>query len=599
MELDANQELLSARQFLASRDLAGAETAARNVVQVAAGSAEAHHLLARSLLLQGKVADAAPPAQEALKLAEGYAEAHHTLAQIRLAQNDVPGALAGAARAVELAPSYAEAFHTLALCQIASERDAEALAAAAQAVQLVPGYAEAHLTRARLLARLRRDDEAEASLRAALAAKADYVEALNELGVLLLDHGRLEEAERTLRAAVGHKADYADAQSNLGLVLRAMGRADEAARVFKVAHDLIHPDLVLRQPEGTLGRMLDTGRRYARVGRDILRWHRDATKDCDAWVEYQLLHQATNGVSSDVFSRMLRTVDPTRGRQLPFAGSAIFPWIGAGDVEKIVATLERDGMYVFDRPIAGELVDRMQAFAQTTEANLSPRPAAGRTRAVFDPERPLSSGYLFDEAQLLGVPVVQQFMGDPLILDVCERYLGVEPRLAYVHSWWSAVFGRTPSCQLAQLFHADLSHMKWLLTFVYMTDVTAGTGPHTFVKGTHRPDEAGVELRRRGLVRVSDEDIRRAYGDRVTDITGPRGTVILADTRAFHKGNLPRTGHRLMFQLYHVNSLYPDTLSPEKRPLTPVEPALVEAIRQRPGTFAGYGVQPARKGDLA
>jgi hypothetical protein len=78
-----------------------------------------------------------------------------------------------------------------------------------------------------------------------------------------------------------------------------------------------------------------------------------------------------------------------------------------------------------------------------------------------------------------------------------------------------------------------------------------------FVRGTHRRDAEGVELRARGPVRIPDEDIVSTYGkERVLEICRQRGTLIALDTRAFHKGVKPMHTDRLIFELNYANSTY-------------------------------------------
>jgi len=553
-----DDQLALARRSIQAGDHRAAAVAARNVLRSAPTAAEAHHLLARSLLGQGRLDEASKSVEEALRLAPGYAEAHHTLAQ----------------------------------CEFKRGANEVAIASVKTAIALVPDYVEAHFTLGTVLHKLGKLEDAEASFRHAIGLKADYAEALNQLGVVLQDQGRLAEAEAVLQRAVTSRPDYANAHDNLGFVLRQIGRPDEAAASFKRAHALFEPHLVLHQPDSHLSRSLENARRFARVTSDIVRWNAAGSCRPNAWTDYRLLHQATNGSSSDLFSRFLANLPGKRGREPdPWRDSPIFPWISQSDVPSILQSLDRDGLYVFDRPIASDILDEAMEYGRTTPAALYPVPPSGQTRAVFDPVEPLASGYQFDEAQILEKPVFQRFMGDPLLLAISQAYLGVEPRLAYLALWWSAVFERNPTSDMAQLFHADLAHIKWLKFFVYLTDVSEGTGPHSFVRGSHKPDVEGWELRRRGLVRLSDEDIYRAYaGDRIVDLVGPRGTVFIADTRGFHKGHLPRTGHRLVLQVYHVNSLFPDAVAKNKRRVIPVDPNLLDSIRRHPDTFAGYRI---------
>jgi tetratricopeptide (TPR) repeat protein len=570
--------------------------AARRLLNAALGgantktfSAEEQHRLALAALAQNKLDKAAQTARTAIELAPAYA--HHTLARIYLSQHRPDDALQSAQAAVAAAPAYAEAYHTLAQCHIAKGHLEGAIDPLRNAIEQAPQYAEAYFTLGKVFRELQRSDDAEKAFRDALSIKPDYIEAMNYLSLVLQDEGRLDEAEAMLRKTIALRSDYAEAHDNLGFVLRELGRADEAAASFKIAHTMFEPHLVLHQPQTLVGRRLDRARRYARAVRDIALWRATGSAPHDAWTQYRMLHQATNGASSDLISSIFRRVSGVRSPST-WRPSPIFPCIDEHDVKRILSALDRDGLYVFDRSIAADLVDEMVRYARTTDAGLYPAPMGAQIRAVFDPNSPLTAGYYLDEEPMLVRPVFQQFAGDPLLLAIAERYFGVEPRLAYLVLWWSAVLSRKPMAHMAQLFHADLAHIKWLKTFVYVTDVTDGTGPHSFVKGSHKADREGFELRQRGLLRLSDEDVLKAYGDdRVVDLVGPRGTVFIADTRGFHKGHNPRTGHRLVLQVYHVNSLFPDAQGKKQRQLAPTEPTLIETVRRHPKVFAGYTVR--------
>jgi hypothetical protein len=89
--------------------------------------------------------------------------------------------------------------------------------------------------------------------------------------------------------------------------------------------------------------------------------------------------------------------------------------------------------------------------------------------------------------------------------------------------------------------------------FFYLTDVDAQTGPHCFVRGSHR--DKPLPLRRDG--RIADAEIVQHYGAaRVAEITGPRGTVIVANTRGLHKGKHLAAGDRCILQLVFASSLF-------------------------------------------
>jgi hypothetical protein len=102
-------------------------------------------------------------------------------------------------------------------------------------------------------------------------------------------------------------------------------------------------------------------------------------------------------------------------------------------------------------------------------------------------------------------------------------------------------------------FHID-SHLNQFKTFAYLNDVTEDNGPHDYLLGSH-----AVTLRNMRRVygsfianntSVSDEEAEGS-GFRHKTFPGPKGTVLLVDTRGMHQGANLRSGHRLVLTGYH------------------------------------------------
>lgn len=184
----------------------------------------------------------------------------------------------------------------------------------------------------------------------------------------------------------------------------------------------------------------------------------------------------------------------------------------------------------------------------------------------------------------------------PLVLHRVSRYLGAPPTLPFIEAWWS--FHERDRARQAQNFHADFHDFKWLKLFVYLTDVDDSSGPHVLVRGSHDPalgqrliaeieasdpNRAGaLEAAFAGGQRVGDDDVEALFGaDRITPILGRAGEAFLVDTSAYHKGVLPRSEDRLVFQ-----ALY--TLLPTiKDPVRPVSvPDAYERYRDMAGERA-------------
>jgi len=106
---------------------------------------------------------------------------------------------------------------------------------------------------------------------------------------------------------------------------------------------------------------------------------------------------------------------------------------------------------------------------------------------------------------------------------------------------WSFPVSKPPAA--TQLFHRDPDDWKFVKFFVYLTDVDAGSGPHTYVMHSFRT--AG-RIRARAYSR---QEIDSRYGkDAVYTVTGPRGMAFMADTYGIHAGTTPTHTPRLMLQ---------------------------------------------------
>jgi hypothetical protein len=93
--------------------------------------------------------------------------------------------------------------------------------------------------------------------------------------------------------------------------------------------------------------------------------------------------------------------------------------------------------------------------------------------------------------------------------------------------------------------------------FVYLTDVDEGAGPLSYAPGTHAQGivkaDPKAKLIREGngnaKVRRSDDMQMSAVvpAESWITATGPKGTIVFADTRGFHKGGLARQRDRIVY----------------------------------------------------
>jgi hypothetical protein len=205
---------------------------------------------------------------------------------------------------------------------------------------------------------------------------------------------------------------------------------------------------------------------------------------------------------------------------------------------------------VFARRLDPVICSELVTLASESPATLVP--GAQLPRARFDPAAPRAPRYQFFEAELLRSRAVRGLLADRSMIALAQGYFASPPINDLFTMWWSAPFG-PPSSEAAQLFHFDMDRISFLKLFVYLTDVDGTTGPHVYVRGSHRRRPAMFFRDRR----YSDAEVAAAFpGDDIRELTGPAGTIIAADTSGLHKGKALERGHRLLFQLEFANSLF-------------------------------------------
>ena len=80
---------------------------------------------------------------------------------------------------------------------------------------------------------------------------------------------------------------------------------------------------------------------------------------------------------------------------------------------------------------------------------------------------------------------------------------------------------------------------------IYLSDVCSGSGPHTYMRKTHKPFKDEKTWRQiKPYGRYTDEQVYSLFGrENEIKICGGAGTVILVDTSGFHKGQILMKGH--------------------------------------------------------
>lgn len=300
----------------------------------------------------------------------------------------------------------------------------------------------------------------------------------------------------------------------------------------------------------------------------------------EAYGRFEYFFCATSGLSNAFLSFLLRLYNP------PYPSDGCRGMLGHfahGDLYRIAKNLEKDGVHVFENRLPDDIVDELVRFAKTGPCYRHGENAKGREAERYPESSPAAPTYDFLESDLIQVTPVQKLMADPCLYAVSQAYFGSKAGLDAVQMWWSAVFDRKPSAEAAQLYHFDLERIQWLKWFVYLTDVDSSTGPHCFVRGSHRVNSKPDALLQRGYQRVSDEDIAGHFPrEDFLEITGRKGTVFVEDTSGYHKGKVPTRADRLVLEIQFSNSLFGTVFPRNARIREGAYPPLLEAARARP-----------------
>ena len=163
----------------------------------------------------------------------------------------------------------------------------------------------------------------------------------------------------------------------------------------------------------------------------------------------------------------------------------------------------------------------------------------------------------YTQSEIFSAPHLLETVTAPHVLDAVEAFLGARAMLFSLNAYWSFPQPGAPS--YGQDFHRDMSHPKFCVLFIYLTDTDAGHGAHEYIRGTPSPAALASMLQTKGI----DYEARKFFGlERdglgftelyeqylspfMEKIEGPAGTMFLEDPYGLHRGPVPTAGPRLM-----------------------------------------------------
>ncbi len=157
------------------------------------------------------------------------------------------------------------------------------------------------------------------------------------------------------------------------------------------------------------------------------------------------------------------------------------------------------------------------------------------------------TNYVSVENPLINCPSTVAAAFDELLIDIAAGYLNCIPSIGGINLRKSFV-NELPEFDTLY-FHSDENSPKFLKFFFYLNDVDENGGPFCYVRGSNRKKFRGWTSK----YRWSLDEIAARYGeDRIVNLTGKVGDLIIADTTGFHRGTKVRSRDRSMLTVDYV-----------------------------------------------
>ena len=257
----------------------------------------------------------------------------------------------------------------------------------------------------------------------------------------------------------------------------------------------------------------------------------------------------TNGRLQEVLAML---INPNVDSCTTDLQSSFFNEVTASDILHCSASLIENGYTVWPEILPIKLIDDLKSYAKDSLGWLM---TSADDRSHFHNEsiREYSGTYI-KATTLLNTrsSLVTKIAKDQKLKIVIDSYLGGFSVLRSAQIWITRPSENgKPSSEAAQMYHYDLDTFKWLKVFIYLNDTNIENGPHCAFPGTHIPGAKHPELLARMYARIPDDDLDILQPEKARFFTGKCGTLIIGDTKAYHKGMPVRKGERMLLQLLY------------------------------------------------
>jgi hypothetical protein len=228
----------------------------------------------------------------------------------------------------------------------------------------------------------------------------------------------------------------------------------------------------------------------------------------------------------------------------------------SGEPARVLADLNRDGIAVTSADALlggdscyGELCDAAARRQNEIAEDLAAARAACELPDAAG-QKPFLYFFLGPNPPVDTSSIWGRFALQAPITAIANAYFGLYCSLCAYNVWYNFVTSKAPF--QSQLWHRDPEDRYILKLFMCLSDVDDGAGPFTYAPGTHPKGAVRRQpeyLHKDGHTTRSNDAQMSAVlpHDRWIKGIGPKGTIIFADTRGYHKGGLARQRDRILY----------------------------------------------------
>lgn len=162
--------------------------------------------------------------------------------------------------------------------------------------------------------------------------------------------------------------------------------------------------------------------------------------------------------------------------------------------------------------------------------------------------------WLNDPNEIFEFDFIQQLITNSYLLELIQKYLKTTP-IFYSSKFWVSYPGEIEN---TQKYHQDFDDIKFLKIFIYLNDVNKNNGPHFYIKDSLNKIIDKINLPSDYTIskRINDNFFDK-YNQNIIEIKGEQGTLILEDTKGFHKGGNVKSEKRFILQfLFGISNIY-------------------------------------------